>query len=712
MKFIKLFIAGAALILAIAFCPAKETFAAENKTDRVIVKFKNAEAKVNFKDYPVEDSYLGTSLIITVKVPEGLTARDVIASLQARPDVEFAEADHQLEAEKNPSDPFYYTQWHHYAIHAPKAWDRSLGNGVLVAVIDGGMDVYHKDLRGNLAGTYNAVTNNSHISADDHGTHVAGIIAASMDNDVGGTGIAPNASILAIDCFSGDGAYSSDAVEAIYYAVSHGAKIINMSLGGSNYSLSYNEAIQYAYRNGVLVVAAAGNESTSAPTYPASYPNVISVSSTTSYNTLSSFSNYGTTIDIAAPGSLIYSTLPGNDFGKMSGTSMAAPVVSGAAALIWSADPSLTNEQVARRLYETADDLGSSGKDLYFGYGLVNVEEALNAMKIELPVPFVNEVNDHNFEVSGSVAKACDDCKAVVLKNGQVLASGYLNSQGQFKIPIASQQANTVLEVKITDSRGNESKAVSITVVDRTPPDKPVVFEVNDQQLQVAGTAEPNAAIEVKIDGDILYNGKVKANGYFTASLPKYSAGTTVQVTVIDEAGNRSETVNSAIMDRTPPAKPSVSPISDTSKTISGKGEPGVYVGILSNNKFVFGTYIPRSGSFSFAINPYKAGTALTIVSMDESYNLSGAVKLTVQDKTPPRLTVNQATYKAKAITGKTEPGAIIQLKTRNRIIGKGKVDSKGNYIIPIKPQKKGTSFTIKAADSAGNYRTAEIKIK
>ena len=190
-----------------------------------------------------------------------------------------------------------------------------------------------------------------------------------MNNSTYGSGVAPDSQLVLIDVFETDRAYTSDIITGIYIAVVVDADIINMSLGGYYYNSSFDAAVQYAHNNGLVIVAAAGNDAVNIPMYPASYNNVISVGSTDNYDSRSYFSNYGTTIDIVAPGSNIWSTLPYGKFGGMSGTSMASPIVAGVAALIKSNEPNLSNIEIENRLIETAVDLGGAGYDIYYGHG-------------------------------------------------------------------------------------------------------------------------------------------------------------------------------------------------------------------------------------------------------------------------------------------------------------------------------------------------------
>jgi subtilisin family serine protease len=319
--------------------------------------------------------------IMTLKVPEGQSPEQVISEVSGMPGVLLAEHDHKLKRDYVPQDSGFSYQWFHQKINTPAAWDQTKGSAsITVAVIDDTVDIYHPDLRNRIVSPYDAARNSSMLSYPDgdHGTHIAGIIAAAMDNGIGGTGIAPRVNIMPINVFIGDNADTSDLIAAIEYAINHNANIINLSLGFYQYSSLLNQVIQKAYQKGIIIVAAAGNDSTSQASYPAAFDHVISVSSINDSNYLSDYSNYGTTIDLAAPGERIYSTIPGGAYDFMSGTSMAAPIVTGVAALVWSQNPELTPKQVEESLFYTATDLGVRGKDSFFGYGLVNAKNAIN----------------------------------------------------------------------------------------------------------------------------------------------------------------------------------------------------------------------------------------------------------------------------------------------------------------------------------------------
>jgi serine protease len=288
-------------------------------------------------------------------------------------------------------DPKKDQMYHLDLLQIDKALELAGDHEVTVAVIDTGIDFNHPDLKAQVLPPYNAVEPANATFTDVHGTHVSGIIASTADNGVGGHGISPKAKILPIDVFNGAwGASDYVIAEAILYAVEHGADVINMSLGGYFNSPVLEEAVQRAIDAGVTVVAAAGNESWDEYSIPASYEGVISVGATNDKNELAVFSNYGPSVDLVAPGEAIYNTVydylkGGSAFEKLSGTSMASPVVAGVAALLKSKYPDLKPYEVEAILERTATDLGEKGYDLKYANGLVNPVKALQYDISQLP---------------------------------------------------------------------------------------------------------------------------------------------------------------------------------------------------------------------------------------------------------------------------------------------------------------------------------------
>ncbi len=251
------------------------------------------------------------------------------------------------------------------------------GNNIKVAVLDTGIDGWHYDLY--VRGGYSVFNDSPYYDEHGHGTHVAGTIAA-LENSYGVLGVAPDVSLYAVKVLGNDGYGSiSGIIEGIEWAVNNNMDIINMSLGSDYYSSIFEDWCDYAYRSGLLLVAAAGNSGNSYGTgdsveYPARYSSVMAVAATDYYNDRAWFSSTGSALEIAAPGVDVYSTYPDNYYVYMSGTSMACPHVVGAAALVWSANPYLSNKQVRKKLVNSAQYLGSS---YHYGAGLVQAYNAI-----------------------------------------------------------------------------------------------------------------------------------------------------------------------------------------------------------------------------------------------------------------------------------------------------------------------------------------------
>lgn len=293
------------------------------------------------------------------------------------PEVEYAEPNYTMKAFYTPADPYFNAyQYGPQVIQAPGAWDITTGTpAVKIAVVDTGVQPDHPDLAGKMLPGRDYVDGDG-VAQDGngHGTHVAGIAAAATDNGRGIAGMAPRAAILPVRVLGNDGDGSMAAVaNGIVYAANQGAQVINLSLGAPVSATTLANAVQYAWDRGSVLVAAAGNDSSSAAHYPANYPNVIAVASTNRYDARSSSSNYGRWVEVAAPGEDILSTYPGGYYAYMSGTSMAAPHVAGLAALL--AAQGRSNADIRQRILGSSDPVPGTGT--YWQYGRVNARRAV-----------------------------------------------------------------------------------------------------------------------------------------------------------------------------------------------------------------------------------------------------------------------------------------------------------------------------------------------
>jgi len=303
----------------------------------------------------------------------------------------YVEPDLIFRAQFVPNDPYYVYQWAPPKIEADWAWDMTKGNSsIIVAVIDTGVDYNHPDIKDNYVALGYDWVNDDDDPIDDygHGTLCAGILGAVLDNAVGIAGIA-QVSIMAEKALNSTGwGFETDLAYAIIHAVIQGAHILSNSWGSDSDSYLLHDAIQYAYEQGVLVVASAGNLDVDSKFYPAAYDEVVAVSATDRFDRKAAFSNWGSWISVSAPGLQVFSTMPtyhvtmndegyGMNYDYASGTSMACPHAVGVAALIWSSFPNATRNWVRGQLSFTADDLGDLGFDVIYGSGRVNARKAV-----------------------------------------------------------------------------------------------------------------------------------------------------------------------------------------------------------------------------------------------------------------------------------------------------------------------------------------------
>lgn len=292
-------------------------------------------------------------------------------------------ADSPLQTDIVPNDTLYgQYQWNLPEIATERGWNVTRGKqDIVVAVVDTGVQLDHPDLKGRLVKGTNIVDPSAQPEDDvGHGTHVAGIIAAEVNNNEGVAGMTWYTKVMPVKALDNSGAGTTYSVaEGIIWAADHGANVINLSLGNYAEAQFLHDAIKYAHDKGVLVVAASGNDNTDRPGYPAAYPEVVAVGATGSDELRAPYSNYGDYIDVAAPGTSIASTYPGSRYAALSGTSMATPHVSALASLMLAANGGLTNDRVADLLGKTARDLGAAGKDAEFGYGQIDVRAAVEA---------------------------------------------------------------------------------------------------------------------------------------------------------------------------------------------------------------------------------------------------------------------------------------------------------------------------------------------
>jgi hypothetical protein len=427
------------LVLFFLFSFSSHAWGAKYADDRIIVKFKESVSleaiqgrkidsinslRQKFKVKEFKQACKKTNKkhavdrIYIVRAEKGIDIKKMVTEFGNDPTVEYAELDYVAGLFLEPNDPHFRLQWGLYNsgqtggtpnadIYAPEAWDLTTGGeNTIVAVIDTGVQLNHPDINTKMVNGYNFV-NNDYDPSDDHGhgTHVAGIIAANTNNNIGMSGICWGCRIMPIKVLDNNGAgYASTIATGILYAVDNGARIINLSLGTPSYSLTLWYAVKYAYDAGVVVVSAMGNSSDNTVFYPARFKESISVGSTNHTDRRSYFSTYGTHIDIVAPGQSILSAYNDNTFMYMSGTSMAAPFVSGVVGLLLSKNPLYTPNQVKWLLEVGADDVvgdvleDTAGWDQYMGAGRLNAYNSLQTVSAGLALSMDADYDKSNIK--------------------------------------------------------------------------------------------------------------------------------------------------------------------------------------------------------------------------------------------------------------------------------------------------------------------------
>lgn len=533
---------------------------------------------------------------------------DIIAQLKTDPNVEAVVKDQRVKLALTANDPYYNTtgnirtgqadMWGLNNIRAAQAWDTTQGStSVVIGIADSGVDISHPDIIDNAWQNNGEIPNNgldddnngyiddfngwnfrgNNNNATDvigHGTHVAGTVAARGNNNIGITGVSWRSKIMPLRiCDSDNYCYFNEAVQSIRYAADMGAKVINNSYGGSNaFYPPLRDAIKYAHERNVTIVAAAGNSAVDAlatGVYPANDERAINVGASTISNQLAYFSNYGARTDVVAPGLEILSTKSatwlfgasscpsffGGTYCQISGTSMAAPHVSGLAALMYSVNPSLTSEQVRQILRKTTLDLGTAGKDTTFGYGLIQADAAVAAsVNPTVLAPLITSPTYYNtqsgvFNISGNVIGpnfssykieigagfTPSTWTQIVTSTTQPITTSVLASFNSYSLPNGSYTLKlTATNTSNVDYEFSVYVMYINNVTDTTPPTNPtnLAGTPSSGSVQLSWTASTDA-------GSGLQNYIVRRDGV--------SVGTPVSNSFTDTGLNPSTTYNYSV---------------------------------------------------------------------------------------------------------------------------------------------------------------------
>lgn len=587
------------------------------------------EARLLLQDQPLDavalDSGHDRDLLIRFDPSRSIEAE--LAAWRARPDVESAEADWVVRAATIPNDSYFGQQWAHrntgqypaYGtsdcdIDSEQAWDISTGSSdVVIAIIDTGVDLNHPDLQSKIVPGYDFVNNDANADDDHmHGTACASLAAASTNNASGMAGVDWNARIMPLKALDDEGYGStSDIIASVNWARTNGADVISMSLGGGSYSSTFNTAINNAFSAGIVVVSATGNDNESSISYPAGYANSMAVGALSPCNerkTPSSCdgewwwgSNYGTGIDVMAPGVLLRSATINGYILNMNGTSGATPHVAGVAGLIRAVNPTLDAAAIRTIIRDSAYDIGDIGYDLQTGYGRLNAYQALllaapsDPCDTDLAGPALTHEPLEDLEENGlsypvSVI-ATDDCEVEGVQLRWNVGAGWIgvamlnNSGDTWQASIPAQVAGTTVhyELVATDGSSNSNQSVlanSFVVLDPCLTDMlgpeilhaPLLEDTEDSTgpyPAIFTVTDPCGILvsqfSYRVDGSTWIPEPLdEVDGIFFASIPGQPEGSLVeyQLAAVDGSPNYNASLQQwgfHILNVTPPAAPVVS---------------------------------------------------------------------------------------------------------------------------------------------------------
>ncbi|MGA7800132.1 MAG: S8 family serine peptidase [Gammaproteobacteria bacterium] len=643
-------------------------------------------------------------------VPAGLE-QAVAQELNSDGDIAFAERERLVEpSAAAPNDPDYSRGWHLATMQVTSAWDVSRGAGVTVAVLDTGIDASQPDLAGQLVlPGYNSADGGSDTSdVYGHGTEVAGVIGAVTNNGIGVASIAPAVHILPVRVTNdSQGLASTYAIaQGLIWAADHGAKVANISYNVSGDTLVQNAAAYMRSKGGVVVVAA-GNSN--ADLGIADQPDIITVAATTSSDTKASWSNYGGAVDVSAPGVGIWTTRRGGTYAGVSGTSFASPATAAVAALVMSANPALSPDQVQSVLENSAVDLGAAGRDPYYGYGRVDAAAAVRlalatggsdaqppAVSITTPGngTSVSTVIPVDVTASDNVSVTSVDLYAGGTKVGTDSVSPYQFSWN----PTSVRSGQTVtLTAYAHDPSGNVGSAtVTVTVVDRTPP---VVTPPPDKLTEATGTLTAVSLGTASAVDD--FDGPLSATPSTTGP---FTVGThTVTWTAVDAAGNVGTATQTVVVTTADILPPVVTPPPDITAEATGP-DTSVTLGTGTAVDNHDGNLVPTPA----ATGPFTVGThQITWSATDAAGNRGTATqRVTIVDTTPPVISV-PATVTVPA-TGYLTAVALGHATAQDSVSGAVPATA-----VNPGPFTSGShSVTWKATDGAGNTAQATQAVK
>jgi subtilisin family serine protease len=599
-----------------------------------------------------------------LKVPEPRQSQ-VLLRLRQNQNIAWAEPDYLVEPALVPNDPYYSLEWHLPKIQAPQAWDLTTGaSGIIIAILDSGIDATHPDLAASLVPGWNFYDNNADTSeVTGHGTLVAGTAAGCGNNGAGVAPVAWGCKLMPVRiCDTNGYASVSTIANGLAWAADQGARVANISYGPFGGS-TFDSAVQYFQSKGGVVTMSAGNNGFFDSS--ADNPYVLNVSATDQNDLLASWSNTGNNVDLSAPGVNIATTAAGGRYAAGSGTSFSAPVVAGVAALVLSANPSLTGAQAQDILKQTADDLGTPGWDTSYGWGRVNALKAVQAAlsagspdtnppAVQITAPASGSVLSGAVVIDVSASDTVGVARVELYLNGKAVATNASAPAAFSWDTVAYFNGSYSLQALAYDTVGNvgTSALIPITVqnADTVAPIATITAPANGStvsnvvSVKISATDNVGVAkVEWYLDGVLTGTSASSAPVFSWATTNTANGSHTLQAKAYDAAGNTGTsgpatlTVQNTLPDTTPPAVKITSPANGATlgKTTSVSVVATDNVSVTKVNLLVDGKLSQSSSSsnpvFSWNTSKVSRGShTLQSVAYDAAGNSARSSTVTV----------------------------------------------------------------------------------
>lgn len=703
---------------------------AKQSTD-VMISYKNEEGKT----YILKNVSKVENILDKVEMVRATVNVQQLAKLKNNRNIEFINnslkkmriADDTTEKSSNPI-PTYTSYWNLNYVKAPSFWKKGyVGNGVKVAVIDTGINNI-PDLK-NVVKRVSFVKDNPKTKDIDesdvwdrgnygegHGTSVAAVIGAQIggktfNNSISDIiGVAPNVQLYSLKYADGtkDGTVG-EIIAAINWAIKYKMDIINISSSVYENDVALKKAIDKAVKAGIIIVASAGNEGSTQPTYPARYNNVIAVSSIGKDKKISEFSNTGTSIDFAAPGDYIPTI---NSKGKLfyaTGTSYAAPHVTGLLALLKEKYPYSSVTELIQKLKTNALDLGIKGKDSKYGYGLAQLPKLYNTVPKDLSNVQITKIKDHQATITYTIPDTSSFNKVIMIIDGSKTIS--TTNSSSYTLKNLRENRNYKVLLKFIDKNGDSSIGVEKTFrtkEDITPPKEvnkltSSNLKTNSVKLSWVNPKDSDFNMtEIYVNDEFL-----DATEYENYTVKKLKPNQEYQITLIttDQTGNGSN--GGSIKIHTPSAKiitkPVVNPVSTSSSSISGTAEPNSSIVVKKDSKQIAKGTVNEKGHFKLPI-PFQAlNTKLSITAGDSVGNKSEPILVNVkQSKITAQPIVQTVTTNTKYLRGNAEPNSKVYVYRNNSLVASDQVEPDGHFSLYIKNQPQKTVLTVIVKNSLG----------